>query len=219
MVELSKEQMNQINKENELAKIEYNYNINAFKKADKNYPKFMFETLTRLLALGRQMDNNFTVGQLCTDLGITYERYKYYMKYCKIDEEMTQLIESGKIKQDVVMQVIHRFPRKDWKPILQKQIKYDLTRNDVVNLRKNDAYKVEKNWGKVFDDRKTIRAKQGKSINKRSIGIWCDNLIKELKQLECHSAPTKKKMYIKIDETRKTLAKWLESHKRWKYVE
>lgn len=215
MVYLSKEQIKQIEKENDLVGVEYKYNIEAFKTADKNYPKFMYETLMKLNDLGKKMDPEFTISKLCADLEITYERYKFYMKYCRISDETKDLVESGKIKQDVVMNIIHRFPRRDWKELIKKQLKYNLTRNDIVKLRKNDKHKDKKNWDKMFDERSATRKIQAKSVNKRSVRIWCDKLIKELKDLECFNKTAKEQIYEKIKTTKDKLSEWMDVHRSW----
>lgn len=202
-------------KENIFLRSEYDQNIKIFKRADRNYPKFMYETLTRLLEIGKELDKDFTIIQLCRDLDITYERYKYYMKYELLTDDMKYLIQKGDIKQDSLMNIIHRFPKEDWKYLIEKQIKFKLSKNELVDLRKNNAYKNEKNWIKKFDERNITNCKHSTS-NKRSIYIWCKRLLNELDDLQCFNNPTKKKVYKNIYDTNNKLSKWLKKHEEWK---
>lgn len=194
---------------------EYNSKVKVFKSADRNYPKFMYEILTKLLQIGKSIKDDFTIKQLCKDLDITYERYKFYMKYEQIDEETEKLIDNKELSQSVILNIIHRFPKNEWKNVIEKELKYKLTKNDLSALRTNDKFKDVKEWDKIYDERTSKRIAKNKCTNKRSVQIWCDKLIREVDNIQCFNNPTKKKIYGQIKKTHDKLEEWLNKNKEW----
>ena len=198
-------------------KEEYDIEVKNFRSLEKNHSSVMYEKLSRLVELGRKINpEKFTIKQLCIDVGITYCQYKFYMKFYYIDDGMKYLIDTGKIQQNIVMNIIHRFPEKDWNFMIEKQLKYKLTKNDLVHLKTNDKYKDDKEWDVLFDKRGVKRGEHFSFTNKRSILTWCKNLCNQLGKLECYNEPTKKKIFSKIYETHYKLGVWLQKHDEWK---
>ena len=201
---------------NDALKKEYEDSINDFKKSEREHSTFMYEKLVKLEALGRKIDpEGFTIMKLCEDLGITYNRYNYFMEYKNIEDWMKEHIKNKEISQDIVINIIHRFPKKDWKEVIHKELKYKLTRNDMVSLRARKRYKKAKNWDKIHDTMRGRRQNMQSSTNKRTIYTYCQRLITGLDELKSFNKITKKKVYSKVSTTNKKLDKWLKKHKSW----
>jgi hypothetical protein len=86
----------------------------------------------------------------------------------------------------------------------------------LTKLKTGDRYKKKEEWDKVFDERKGKRLKMEVASNKRYVVTSCDNLIKELKYLQCFNKNAKKNVYRNVFECNKKLVVWLKAHKDWK---
>jgi hypothetical protein len=129
---------------------------------------------------------------------------------------MKTMVESKEIKQDILMNIVARFPKDDWNYVINNQKKYKLYKARLISLRTKDRYKDIKNWDRIFDNKRESGKERNGSLNKRSIYIWCNNLIKDLKLLNCYNEPTKKKIYRHIKNTRDSLDRWIKEHEGWK---
>jgi len=189
--------------------------VKQFRNYEGNYPKFMYKLLLRIVALGKSASPRFTKKQLCKDLGITYERYKFYMKYKNI---VNTELENCDIVPNTLLNIVARFPKSEWQEIISKQKTYKLSKNQIVKLRTEDKFKDETNWVEEHNkiNLSTKKEYKGTYTNLRSVRSWCFHFGKDLKKISVTTPSMRNEIYNLILETKNSLDEWLKNHDFWK---
>jgi len=192
----------------------------TFKHANNNYPKFMCNILLKIKYLGEQLYENYPIKQLCVDVGITYQKYKFYIKYKIVEEKYNHLIVDNKINPNLMIEIIKRFPEKEIKGIIKKQIKYNIPKNKLIALKKNDNYKDDNEWEKSFNSCNLVKIKRNRttSTNLRSIRTHCNRLITELKDINAKNMHTRAEIYTLLKQTREEINIFLEENIAWEKI-
>lgn len=205
--------------------------VNDFKTVSKNYSRLMYTTICRVHEIGKRINPKYSIkNNLCKDLGITYERYKHYMKSRNITKEQAGLIEDGLISLSRVLFINQRFPKEHVDTVIKLQADKKLSKTDLLKLKKDGSYLDVDAWDEKYDntDYRSGRINgdgfpyaindelSSNRMKARMFFNYHDWVVNNLQGLELMNAPTKLKIYDCIVDLIERMNVFLLSHPDWK---